>query len=96
MTRTRTGDYKDPTNPLRERRQSKGAISDVRAIPKKLGAGAGNWGVPGSEQERQDVASSNMTSSSSPPEKKLSVIDADAFSRLQNGQAGASSHGQTS
>ncbi|KAF9021474.1 hypothetical protein CPC16_001944 [Podila verticillata] len=96
MTRTRTGDYKDLTNPQRERRQSKGAISDARAIPKKLGAGAGNWGVPGSEQEQQDVTSSNMTSSTSPPENKISVIDADTFSRLQNGQAGTSSDGQTS
>ncbi|KAG0332166.1 Ubiquitin carboxyl-terminal hydrolase 16 [Podila horticola] len=104
MTRTRTGDYKDITNPNRERRQSKGSISDARAIPKKLGAGAGNWGVPGSERE-ENVASSNMTSSSSPPENKINVIDADTFARLQNGDTAAhsndsneasSSSGQTS
>ncbi|KAG0024862.1 hypothetical protein BGZ81_007570 [Podila clonocystis] len=91
MTRTRTGDYKDITNPHRERRQSKSAISDARAIPKKLGAGAGNWGVPGSERE-ENVASSNMTSSSSPPENKINVIDADTFSRLQNGGTAAATH----
>ncbi|KAF9300726.1 hypothetical protein BGZ74_007562 [Mortierella antarctica] len=95
MTRTRTGDYKDITNPQRERRQSKGAISDARAIPKKLGAGAGNWGVPGSERE-ENVASSNMTSSSSPPENKINVIDADTFSRLQNGGTATASHEQSS
>ncbi|KAF9325603.1 hypothetical protein BG006_010901, partial [Podila minutissima] len=71
-----------------------GAISDARAIPKKLGAGAGNWGVPGSERE-ENVAS-NMTSSSSPPENKINVIDADTFSRLQSGGAATASHGQSS
>ncbi|KAG0344050.1 Ubiquitin carboxyl-terminal hydrolase 16 [Podila humilis] len=75
MTRTRTGDYKDPNTP-RERRQSRSGISDARAIPKKLGAGAGNWGVLGSEQE-QDATSSKYCPK---------VIDADTFSRLQNTQ----------
>ncbi|KAF9404300.1 hypothetical protein BGZ94_004258 [Podila epigama] len=87
MTRTRTGDYKDASNPNRERRQSRSGISDARAIPKKLGAGAGNWGVPGSEQEQQDNMNSSSTSSP-PSENKISVIDADTFSRLQNGNHG--------
>ncbi|KAF9908778.1 hypothetical protein EC991_009481 [Linnemannia zychae] len=82
MTRTRTGEYKDAP---RERRQSRNGFSDPRAIPKKAGAGHGNWGVPGCElnqQEQTSALSGDM--STSPAENKITVIDAETFSMLQN------------
>ncbi|KAF8948177.1 hypothetical protein BGZ47_006140 [Haplosporangium gracile] len=87
MTRTRTGEYKDPSNPPRERerRQSRNGLSDPRAIPKKAGAGHGNWGVPGCElnqQEQNSALSDNV--SMSPAENKITVIDAETFTMLQN------------
>ncbi|KAF9580481.1 hypothetical protein BGW38_002861 [Lunasporangiospora selenospora] len=83
MTRTRTGDYKDPAAfGHRDRRQPRNGLFDVRAIPKKSGAGTGNWGVLGSEQEPD--ANINDLASSPPPDNKIAVIDAEAFSRLQN------------
>ncbi|KAF9124935.1 hypothetical protein BGX30_000687 [Mortierella sp. GBA39] len=57
MTRTRTGEYKDSSNAPRERRQSRNSLSDPRAIPKKAGAGHGNWGVPGCELNQQEQTS---------------------------------------
>ncbi|OAQ31497.1 hypothetical protein K457DRAFT_136013 [Linnemannia elongata AG-77] len=85
MTRTRTGGYKDSTNAPRERHQSRNGFSDPRAIPKKAGAGHGNWGVPGCElnqQEQTSALSDNV--STSPAENKITVIDAETFSKLQN------------
>ncbi|KAG9065870.1 hypothetical protein KI688_002167 [Linnemannia hyalina] len=85
MTRTRTGEYKDSSNAPRERRQSRNGFSDPRAIPKKAGAGHGNWGVPGCElnqQEQTSALSDNV--SMSPPENKITVIDAETFTMLQN------------
>jgi len=83
MTRTRTGEYKDPFNAPRERRQSRNGLGDPRAIPKKAGAGNGNWGVPGIEVK--DLEQDSFTGAgSSPVENKISVIDAETFSRLQS------------
>ncbi|KAG0316351.1 hypothetical protein BGZ99_006948, partial [Dissophora globulifera] len=53
MTRTRTGDYKGLAASQRDRHQSRNG-ADPRAIPKKAGAGHGNWGVPGCELDQQD------------------------------------------
>ncbi|KAG0044617.1 hypothetical protein BGZ83_010159 [Gryganskiella cystojenkinii] len=83
MTRTRTGEYKDPSNAPRERRQSRNGLGDPRAIPKKAGAGNGNWGVPGIEVK--DLEQDSFTGAgSSLVENKISVIDAESFSRLQS------------
>ncbi|GJJ76827.1 hypothetical protein EMPS_09186 [Entomortierella parvispora] len=89
MTRTRTGDYKDPTNAPRERRQSRNGLGDPRAIPKKAGAGNGNWGVLGVEVKDLEQDSFTGAASSSPVENKISVTDAKTFSFLQgnSGQA---------
>ncbi|KAG0262053.1 hypothetical protein BG011_000406 [Mortierella polycephala] len=85
MTRTRTGDYKDPANAPRERRQSRNGYSDPRAIPKKAGAGHANWGVLGCELNQQEQTSAMSNTSASPTnESKIAVIDAETFSRLQN------------
>ncbi|KAG0376724.1 hypothetical protein BGX24_007318 [Mortierella sp. AD032] len=97
MTRTRTGEYKDSANAPRERRQSRNGFSDPRAIPKKAGAGHGNWGVPGCElnqQEQTSALSGDM--STSPAENKITVIDAETFSMLQNNQAQQANGGQAS
>ncbi|KAF9997348.1 hypothetical protein BGZ79_008958 [Entomortierella chlamydospora] len=83
MTRTRTGEYKGLAAAQRDRHQSRNG-ADPRAIPKKAGAGNGNWGVPGCELDQEEQNSLGNTATS-PPESKLNVIDAAAFSRLQNG-----------
>ncbi|KAF9954957.1 hypothetical protein BGZ72_004151 [Mortierella alpina] len=84
MTRTRTGEYKDTAS--RERHQARHGYSDPRAIPKKAGAGHANWGVPGCELDQQEQTSILSDNSTSPPsESKITVIDAETFSRLQNG-----------
>ncbi|KAF9273810.1 hypothetical protein BGZ68_001180 [Mortierella alpina] len=86
MTRTRTGEYKDSASATRERHQARHGYSDPRAIPKKAGAGHANWGVPGCELDQQEQTSIlSENSASSPPENKITVIDAETFSRLQNG-----------
>ncbi|KAF9921602.1 hypothetical protein FBU30_008320 [Linnemannia zychae] len=89
MTRTRTGEYKDVVAPG-SRRQSRSSLGDPRAIPKKAGAGNANWGVPGCElnqQEQTSVLNDSANMSSSPIEKKLTVIDAKTFAQLQNSAA---------
>ncbi|KAF8933183.1 hypothetical protein EDD21DRAFT_353899 [Dissophora ornata] len=83
MTRTRTGDYKGLAAAQRDRHQSRNG-ADPRAIPKKAGAGNGNWGVPGCELDQQEQTSALSNMATSPPENKITVIDAEAFSRLQN------------
>ncbi|KAG0237167.1 hypothetical protein BGW42_001743 [Actinomortierella wolfii] len=60
MTRTRTGEYKEAENAPRERRLARNGNSDIRAIPKKAGGGAGNWGVPGSELDAQEALASPL------------------------------------
>ncbi|KAF9348006.1 hypothetical protein BGX34_002755 [Mortierella sp. NVP85] len=85
MTRTRTGEYKGLAAAQRDRHLSRNG-ADPRAIPKKAGAGHGNWGVPGCELDDQDQS---MSAATSPPDNKISVIDAESFSRLQNGGANA-------
>ncbi|KAF9157601.1 hypothetical protein DFQ26_008551 [Actinomortierella ambigua] len=88
MTRTRTGEYKEAENAPRERRIARNGLSDIRAIPKKSGGGAGNWGVPGSEVDAQEaLARGESRIASSPTENKISVMDADTFSRLQENQS---------
>ncbi|KAG0213063.1 hypothetical protein BGX28_005084 [Mortierella sp. GBA30] len=84
MTRTRTGEYKDPANAPRERRHSRNGYSDPRAIPKKAGAGHANWGVPGCELDQQEQTSALSELTTSSPENKITIIDAETFSRLQN------------
>ncbi|KAF9439271.1 hypothetical protein BGZ76_006000 [Entomortierella beljakovae] len=82
MTRTRTGEYKGLAASQRDRHQSRNG-ADPRAIPKKSGAGNGNWGVPGCEYD-QENENSMGSSATSPPENKITVIDAAAFNLLQN------------
>ena len=85
MTRTRTGEFKGPAAAQRDRHLSRNG-ADPRAILKKAGAGHGNWGVPGCELEDQEQSSAfSHAAATSPPENKIAVIDAEAFSRLQNG-----------
>ncbi|KAF9205997.1 hypothetical protein BGZ49_003189 [Haplosporangium sp. Z 27] len=83
MTRTRTGEYKGLAASQHDRHQSRNG-ADPRAIPKKAGAGHGNWGVLGCELDQEEKNSLGNTATS-PPENKITVIDAAAFSRLQNG-----------
>ncbi|CAO3564466.1 unnamed protein product [Mortierella alpina] len=86
MTRTRTGEYKDAASALHEHHRARHGHSDPRAIPKKAGAGHANWGVPGCELDELEQASIlSDNSPSSPSENKITVIDAETFSRLQNG-----------
>ncbi|KAF9977708.1 hypothetical protein BGZ65_007283 [Modicella reniformis] len=56
MTRTRTGEFKGTAADRRDRHQSRNG-ADPRAIPKKAGAGHGNWGVPGCELNIQEQSS---------------------------------------
>ncbi|KAF9091315.1 hypothetical protein BGX29_006191 [Mortierella sp. GBA35] len=97
MTRTRTGEHKEGAPRERERRQSKSNFSDIRAIPKKAGAGHGNWGVPGCELNQEEQTSAlNGDISTSPAENKITVIDAETFSMLQsNGRPNTTSDGQS-
>ncbi|KAG0241623.1 hypothetical protein BGW41_005639 [Actinomortierella wolfii] len=94
MTRTRTGEYKEAENAPRERRLARNGNSDIRAIPKKAGGGAGNWGVPGSELDAQEALArgENMMATSPPSESKISIIDADTFSRLHNQESNTTSN----
>ncbi|KAF9976049.1 hypothetical protein BGZ73_009208 [Actinomortierella ambigua] len=95
MTRTRTGEYKEAENAPRERRNARNGLSDIRSIPKKAGGGAGNWGVPGSEIDAPEaVARGESRIASSPTENKISIIDADTFSRLHDNQENSSHSSQ--
>ncbi|KAF9110676.1 hypothetical protein BGX27_006024 [Mortierella sp. AM989] len=84
MTRTRTGEHKGLHVAQRDRHVARNG-ADLRAIPKKAGAGHANWGVPGCELDQQDPHVMGSNSATSPPENKITVIDAETFSRLQNG-----------
>ncbi|KAI1315302.1 hypothetical protein EDD11_000963 [Mortierella claussenii] len=82
MTRTRTGEYKGLAAAQHDRHQSRNG-ANPRAILKKAGAGHANWGVPGCELDQREQNALGATATS-PLENKITVIDAETFSRLQN------------
>ncbi|CAG8436070.1 17161_t:CDS:2 [Funneliformis caledonium] len=73
--------------PNQEKHHQRGTLTDIRALPKKSGAGNGNWGVVGDEinsEEYNLMMATNITKLSNVQSSHIKVIATEEFMKLRN------------